>query len=61
MHYFYRINAYSIILTGYMPGFPPGHSTIVLFCDLSDFYSVRSLLPPRIDRASIPHDSPTKF
>jgi hypothetical protein len=36
------INAYSTILTGHVPGFPPGHSTVV-FCDLSDIYSISSL------------------
>jgi len=50
------INAYSIILIGHMPGFPPGHS-IIVFCDLSLTYIliplIPFLLPPRIDRASI--------
>jgi hypothetical protein len=44
-----------------MPGFPLGYSTVVLFYNLSDFYSIPSLLPPRIDRASIPYNSSIKF
>jgi hypothetical protein len=61
------INAHSTILTGHVPGFPPGHSTVVysylLWFTLTYTpipTSIPSLLPPRIDRASISHDSPAK-
>jgi hypothetical protein len=50
-----------------VPGFPPGHSTVVysylLWFTLTYTpipTSIPSLLPPRIDRASISHDSPAK-
>jgi hypothetical protein len=59
MHGVHRTGCFAPVSTldQLMLGFPPGHSTVV-FCDLLFVMSIPSLLPFRIDQASIPHDIP---